>query len=85
MKEKTIVSGMTLVASMVSYFYARQCDKDAVPYVMVGGFIGAVIGEAIVSVMEKRKKQEELSGSKNNQQKAQEPKKEEKNVHTDTK
>ncbi len=84
MKEKTIVSGMTLVASMVSYFYARQYDKDAVPYVMVGGFIGAVIGEAIVSAMEKRKKQEELSGSKNNQQ-TQEPRKEENNVDTDFK
>ncbi len=73
MKEKTIVSGLTLVASMVSYFYARQCDKDAVPYVMVGGFIGAVIGEAIVSVIEKRKKQEELSGGKKDDEKTKEP------------
>jgi uncharacterized membrane protein YfcA len=48
MKEKTIVSAATLLASLAGYFYAKHSNKDAVPYVMIGGFIGAVIGEAIV-------------------------------------
>jgi uncharacterized membrane protein YfcA len=47
MKEKTIVSTATLVASLLSYWYAKEANKDAVPYVMFGGFIGALIGEAI--------------------------------------
>jgi uncharacterized membrane protein YfcA len=47
MKEKTIVSTATLVASLLSYWYAREANKDAVPYVMFGGFIGALIGEVI--------------------------------------
>lgn len=51
MKEKTIVSTITLAASLVSYFYAKESSKDAVPYVMIGGFIGAVIGEVIVSAI----------------------------------
>ena len=49
MKEKLIVSSFSLLASLGMYFYARHLSKDAVPYVMVGGFLGAVIGESIVS------------------------------------
>jgi uncharacterized membrane protein YfcA len=56
MKEKTIVSTVTLLASLLTYWYAREANKDAVPYVMMGGFIGAIIGETIV----------ENSKSKNN-------------------
>ena len=46
-KEKTIVSTATLASSLLMYFYARSAEKDAVPYVMIGGFMGAVIGESI--------------------------------------
>ena len=51
MKEKTIVSTVTLAASLISYFYAKEAHKDVVPYVMIGGFIGAVIGEVIVGTI----------------------------------
>ena len=51
MKEKTIVSTVTLAASLISYFYAKETGKDAVPYVMIGGFIGAVIGEVITGAI----------------------------------
>ncbi|MDP3146042.1 MAG: hypothetical protein Q8T03_13325 [Bacteroidota bacterium] len=51
MKEKTIVSSVTLAASLISYFYAKGMQKDAVPYVMIGGFIGAVVGEVIVGAI----------------------------------
>jgi uncharacterized membrane protein YfcA len=47
MKDKTIVSTATLVASLLTYWYAKEANKDAVPYVMFGGFIGALIGEVI--------------------------------------
>lgn len=53
MKEKTIVSTITLLASLGSYLYAKHAEKDAVPYVMLGGFFGAVIGEAIAKAFEK--------------------------------
>jgi hypothetical protein len=55
MKEKTIVSTVTLAASLISYFYAKEASKDAVPYVMIGGFIGAVVGEVIVGVISNNK------------------------------
>jgi hypothetical protein len=48
MKERTIISTTTLLASLLSYWYAKESGKDAVPYVMMGGFIGAILGETIV-------------------------------------
>jgi hypothetical protein len=54
--EKTIVSSVTLLASLGTYFYARVTHKDAVPYVMIGGFIGAIIGEAISGIVLKNEK-----------------------------
>lgn len=55
MKEKTIVSTVTLAASLISYFYAKEAHKDAIPYVMIGGFIGAVIGEVITDAIKDKK------------------------------
>ncbi|MEO7982934.1 MAG: hypothetical protein ABI688_02520 [Bacteroidota bacterium] len=47
MKGNTIISGSTLFVSLLTYWYAKETNKDAVPYVMFGGFVGAIIGEAI--------------------------------------
>jgi uncharacterized membrane protein YfcA len=49
--EKTIVSSLTLIGSLTSYFYAKTVEKDTLPFVMVGGFIGAMIGEAISGIV----------------------------------
>ena len=53
MKEKTIVSTVTLLTSLLAYWYAKDAQKDAVPYVMLGGFIGSIIGEGIVEKVTK--------------------------------
>jgi uncharacterized membrane protein YfcA len=55
MKEKTIVSAFTLTASMTCYLYAKSVQKDTVPYVMVGGFIGAILGELIAEAVKESK------------------------------
>lgn len=57
--EKTIVSSCTLLASLSTYFYAKVVEKDAVPYVMIGGFIGAIIGEVISGIVLKNGKDNE--------------------------
>lgn len=49
--EKTIVSTVSFVTSIATYFYARETNKDVVPYVMVGGFVGAILGEAISGIV----------------------------------
>ncbi len=64
--EKTIVSSVTLLASLTAYFYAKTVQKDAVPYVMIGGFIGAMIGEAVSGIVVKNDKDGEDENKKEN-------------------
>jgi hypothetical protein len=54
MKEKTIVSTVTLLTSLIGYWYAREAQKDTVPYVMMGGFLGSIIGETIAETLSDR-------------------------------
>lgn len=56
MKDKHIVSTTTLAASLIMYFYSKGIQKDAVPLVMISGFVGALIGESIVEFRNKNKK-----------------------------
>lgn len=51
MKEKTLVSTLTLIGSLASYYYAKTHVKDVVPYVMIGGFVGAWVGELIAKAV----------------------------------
>jgi uncharacterized membrane protein YfcA len=54
MKEKTIISTLTLVGSLAAYFYAKHYVKDTVLYVMIGGFVGAVLAEAYTEVTKEK-------------------------------
>lgn len=47
LKEKAIVSSFTLISSLTGYYYAKSKEKEAMPYVMIGGFLGAMLGEVI--------------------------------------
>ena len=51
MKEKTLVSTLTLIGSLASYYYAKTHVKDVVPYVMIGGCVGAWVGEFIAKAV----------------------------------
>lgn len=59
MKEKTLVSTLTLISSLACYYYAKSHEKDVVPYVMIGGFAGAWIGELIAKAIEANKNKED--------------------------
>ena len=54
MKEKTIISAATLLTSLVTYWYAKAAGKDAAPLVMMGGFLGSIIGEGIADQIKKK-------------------------------
>ncbi len=56
MKEKTIISSATLLTSLVAYWYAKAAGKDAAPLVMLGGFVGSLIGEGIADQVKKNDK-----------------------------
>jgi uncharacterized membrane protein YfcA len=49
MKEKAIVSTITVVASLTGYYYAKSIGKETLPFTMIGGYLGAVIGEFIAT------------------------------------
>ena len=55
MKEKSIVSASTVIVSLLSYWYAKTANKDAAPYMLLGGFLGSLIGETIVENIAKDK------------------------------
>jgi hypothetical protein len=48
MKERTIVSAFAMIGSVTAYYYAKTHAKDSAPMVMVGGFVGAMVGEVIL-------------------------------------
>ncbi|MFL5763890.1 MAG: hypothetical protein ACJ77K_08125 [Bacteroidia bacterium] len=54
MKERSLVSTLTLIGSLASYYYAKTHEKDVVPYVMIGGFVGAWLGEMIAKVSDSK-------------------------------
>ena len=54
MKEKTIISGTTLLVSLLSYWYAKAAEKEIAPFIMMGGFIGSIIGENIAEQINKK-------------------------------
>lgn len=45
--EKKLISAFTLVGTLAFYYYSKHNNKDAVPYTLIGGFIGAWIGEIL--------------------------------------
>ena len=56
MKEKTIISTATLLTSLVTYWYAKAAGKDAAPLVMLGAFVGSIIGEGLADHFQKKNK-----------------------------
>lgn len=48
MKDRTTISACALLASLGAYYYAKASKKDTTPLVMMGGFVGAIIGELVL-------------------------------------
>lgn len=53
MKERTIISASTVFVSLLAYWYARSAKKDVAPYVMLGGFLGSIIGDTLSDSIKK--------------------------------
>jgi hypothetical protein len=46
-KRGSFVPAFALCTSLVAYYYAKSAKKDTTPLVMIGGFVGALLGEVI--------------------------------------
>lgn len=57
--EKKLVSVFTLLGSLASYYYGKAHTKDPIPYVMIGGFVGAWVGELFAKAIDETKKDKE--------------------------
>lgn len=53
-KERTIIAATTLLSSLAFFWYAKAKGKSEVPYVMVGGFVGAILAE--IAIIEHKNK-----------------------------
>ena len=51
MNEKALVSTFSLIGGLASYYYGKAHSKDPVPYVMIGGYIGAWFGEMLAKTI----------------------------------
>lgn len=58
MRDKSIISAITLALSLAGYFLAKHEAKDPAPYIMIGAFAGALIGETIVEVIKNKDKKD---------------------------
>ncbi|MFB6453809.1 hypothetical protein ACE38W_00955 [Chitinophaga sp. Hz27] len=54
-RERTVIATTTLLSSLVFYWYAQSKGKSEVPFLMVGAFVGAVLGELVLMEIEKNK------------------------------
>ena len=53
-KERAIIATSTLISSLTFYWYAQKKKKSEVPYLLIGGFIGAMAAEMILLKIDKR-------------------------------
>jgi len=56
-RERTVIATTTLLSSLGFYWYARSKGKSEAPYMMLGGFVGAVLAELVLLEMHKHNEQ----------------------------
>ena len=59
LKEKTIINTVALLSSLFSLSYAKAAHKDPTTYVMVGGYVGMLLGEVLADQVKKTKEKTE--------------------------
>ena len=52
-RERALIATTTLISSLAFYWYAQAKGKPEVPFLLTGGFVGAIVAELILSQTEK--------------------------------
>jgi hypothetical protein len=55
-RERAVIATTTLISSLAFYWFARAKGKPETPYILFGGFIGAIVAELVLIETEKNKK-----------------------------
>ncbi|WP_343692647.1 hypothetical protein [Chitinophaga sp.] len=53
-KERAVIATSTLISSLAFYWYAQANKRSEVPYLLIGGFVGAMAAELILIKIDKR-------------------------------
>ena len=48
MSDKTVISAATLSGTLAGYYLSRWNEKHRIPFMLIGGFVGTMIGEILV-------------------------------------
>ena len=62
MNDKTIISFATLTGTLTGYYLSRWNEKHRIPFMLVGGFFGTLVGE----VMVRQRSQKQMKRIKSN-------------------
>jgi hypothetical protein len=57
---RSFVSVFALCTSLGAYYLAKSTKKDTTPFVMIGGFVGAILGEIILEAHQQQQPQKQL-------------------------
>lgn len=52
-RQRAVIATTTLISSLAFYWFAQAKGKPEAPYVMLGGFVGAIVAEVILTQTEK--------------------------------
>jgi hypothetical protein len=48
-----VIATTTLISSLAFYWYAQAKGKPEAPYLLLGGFVGAIIAEVVITQTKK--------------------------------
>lgn len=54
MSDKTVISAATLTGTLAGYYLSYRNEKHRIPFLLIGGFLGTIIGEVVVQQREQR-------------------------------
>jgi nicotinamide riboside transporter PnuC len=52
-RERAVIATTTLISSLAFYWYAQAKGKPEAPYLLLGGFVGAIVAEIVLTQTKK--------------------------------
>lgn len=52
-RERAVIATTTLISSLAFYWFAQAKGKPEAPYLLLGGFVGAIVAEVVLTKTKK--------------------------------